>query len=302
MPADDRASFPPFGGAEAAAPYDRARVAVVPVPYEGTVSWKRGTARGPQEILAASCQLELYDEQLACEPYRVGLWTDRPVPCPAGEPAERVIGRVEARTGALLDDHKFPLLLGGEHSITVGAVRAAARRHQGLVVVQLDAHADLRESYEGERFSHACAMARCLEHASVRAIGVRSYSAEEAARVRAGIPGYRVIHAWEMVGEGWQARVFEGLEDRPVYLTVDVDYFDPAIVPATGTPEPGGAPWWPTLALLERLCERGRVVAADLVELAPTPGLHHATFTVARLAYKLIGLVFSRELGTGRRA
>lgn len=292
--ADPREALPPFGGEEAASPFDSARVAVLPVPYEGTVSYGRGAAAGPAAILTASAQVELFDEQTGLEPFRAGIWTDALLPIPEG-PSERVASSVERRAGELMDAGKWVVTLGGEHSVTPGAVRAAARRSAGLRIVQLDAHADLRESYEGDPWSHASAMARCAEVAPIRAIGVRNYSAEEAARIRAGIPGYAVVHAWEMEGDGWQERAIEGLDGAPVYLTIDLDYFDPAVIPATGTPEPGGIAWWPTLRFLDALFRRARVVACDLVELAPAPGLHAADFAAARLAYKLIGMRFPKE-------
>jgi agmatinase len=268
--------------------YEKARVAILPVPHEATVSYGRGTAGGPAAILRASTQLELYDEQLRREPYRCGIWTDLPLELPAGD-GERAIEVLARRFGELLDAGKWVVMLGGEHSITTGGVRAAAARSDGLVVVQLDAHADLRDSYEGDRWSHASAMARCLEIAPVHAIGVRSYSAEEGERIRRGLRGYQLTHAWEMRDEVWIEIVLEEIRGRPVYLTVDVDYFDPALIPATGTPEPGGGAWWPTLRFLEQLFCAARVVACDVVELAPLPGLHHADFTVARLVHKLIG-------------
>jgi len=283
--------IPPFGGAEAWSSVENARAVVVPVPFEQTVSYGGGTAGGPEAILRASTQVELYDEQLGFEPWKVGIYTDVPLAV-AGQTAEAVVGAVAARIGTWLDAQKWPVMLGGEHSITPGAVRAAAERHPGLQVVQLDAHADLRESYEGDRFSHACAMARCLEHAPVRAVGIRNYSVEEAAWIGRGIPGYRIVHGWELSASGWEDSVLDGLDRKPVYLTVDVDYFDPAIVPCTGTPEPGGGSWWPTLRFLEALFRRAHVVACDVVELAPVPTLHHADFTVARLVYKLIGFAF----------
>lgn len=268
--------------------YDEAQVAVFPVPYEATVSYGRGTSRGPAAILEASRQIESFDGQAAGEPADCGIWTDPPLAIP-DEPPERVIRRVSRRFGELMDDGKWVVMLGGEHSITPGGVAAAATRHEGLRVVQLDAHADLRESYEGRRYSHACAMARSLEHAPIHAIGIRSYSPEEARRMRQGIPGYRITHAWEMDGRDWIERALEGIEGRSVYLTVDVDYFDPSVMPSTGTPEPGGGHWWPTLRLIETLFARASVVACDVVELAPIEGLHHADFTAARLVYKLIG-------------
>lgn len=268
--------------------FDQARVAVLPVPYEATVSYGRGTAGGPPAILRASAQLELYDEQLDREPFRCGIWTDPPLELPGGE-GEEAAAAVGLRFGQLMDAGKWVVMLGGEHSITPGGVRAAAERAEGLVVVQLDAHADLRDSYENNRWSHASAMARCLEIAPVHAIGVRSYSSEERERIRAGIPGYRLTHAWEMLDRGWIEPALEQLRGRPVYLSVDVDYFDPAVIPATGTPEPGGGQWWPTLLFLRELFSRTSVVACDVVELAPVAGLHHADFTVARLVHKLIG-------------
>jgi agmatinase len=283
--------IPPFGGEEAAGAYDEAGVVVLPVPYEATVSYGGGTAKGPEAILRASTQVELYDEQLASEPFAAGLFTDSMLDVSGG--TEAVVRRIEARFGALMDDGKWVVMLGGEHSITPGGVAAAASRHPGLHVVQLDAHADLRQEYAGDRWSHACAMARCIDlGVPLTAIGIRNYSVDEARWIREGIPGYRVVHAWEMDHEPWYETALAGLDEQPVYLTIDLDYFDPAIIPATGTPEPGGGAWWPTLRFLEKLIHRANVVACDLVELAPSPGLHHADFAAARLAYKLIGMRF----------
>jgi len=285
-----KSPVPAFMGDEVAQPdYAAAGVAVLPVPYEETVCWGGGTARGPEMILRASPHLEFYDEQMNNEPWRSGVWTSPALEVDGLSPEQAVL-RVETRFGELMDDGKWVVMLGGEHSITPGGVRAAAARHDDLQLVQLDAHADLRESYGGTRWNHACAMARCLDHATLRAVGIRSYTAEEAERMRLGIPGYRIAHSWEMDRQGWAERLLEGIDGKPVYLTFDVDYFDPAVMPATGTPEPGGIGWFPTLAFLEELFERASVVACDVVELAPSPGLHHADFTVARLVHKLIGM------------
>ena len=287
----DDGSVPPFGGAEAASEFDAAGVAVLPVPYEATVSYGGGTAKGPEAILRASTQVELYDEQLGFEPFHAGLFTDAPLD--VSGTTRDVVQRIEARFGELMDAGKWVVMLGGEHSITPGGVAAAAKRNEDLVLVQLDAHADLRHSYEGDAWSHACAMARCLDLAiPLTAIGIRNYSVEEAKWIKEGIPGYQIVHAWEMEGDGWIEPVLDELEGKPVYLTIDLDYFDPAIIPATGTPEPGGGAWWPTLRFLDRLIKHTNVVACDLVELAPAKGLHHADFTAARLAYKLIGMRF----------
>jgi agmatinase len=286
-----------FLGIEPASP-DDARVVILPVPYEATVTYGGGTARGPEAILQASTQVELHDEQRGGVPAEVGIHTDHAFRLPQAEP-ETIIEAVADRFGFWIDAGMWVVMLGGEHSITAGGVRAAAARHPGLQVVQLDAHADLRESYEGSRWSHACAMARTLEHAPVLAVGIRSYGAGEAARIREGIEGYRMVPAWELEKEGWIERALDRLEPGPVYLSVDLDYFDPSVMPATGTPEPGGGRWWPTVEFLEELFRRREVVAADMVELAPIEGLHHPDFTAARLAYKLIGCRF---LTPGRSA
>lgn len=282
------AEFPAFLEEKPGVPFDKARVVILPVPYEATVSYGAGTAMGPARILQASHQVEFYDEQLRCEPRMCGIWTDPPLVVSGVKPAA-VIEQISRRFGELIDAGKWVVMLGGEHTITAGGVRAAASRWEGLHLVQLDAHADLRESYQEERWSHACAMARCLEYVPVQAIGIRSYSREEAERMRSGIRGYRVTHAWQMEREGWIDHALEGLDGKTVYLSVDVDFFDPAVIPATGTPEPGGGRWWSTLDLLGRLFERSRVVACDVVELAPAPALPYADFTTARLVYKLIG-------------
>lgn len=287
----DAHELPPFGGDEAASTFDDAGVAVLPVPYEATVSYGGGTAKGPEAILRASTQVELYDEQLASEPFHAGIFTD-PMLDVDGT-TEHVVRRIETRFGELMDAGKWVVMLGGEHAITPGGVAAAASRHPELTVVQLDAHADLRQQYAGDRWSHACAMARCVDlGVPITAIGIRNYCVDEAQWIRQGIPGYRTVHAWEMEHETWIERALDGLDEKPVYLTIDLDYFDPSVIPATGTPEPGGGAWWPTLRFLDRLIKRTNVVACDLVELAPSPGLHHADFTAARLAYKLIGMRF----------
>ncbi len=281
---------PPFLGEEMAVSFERSRVAVLPVPYEATVSYGGGTRNGPRAILEASTQIESFNERTAGNPADCGIWTDRPLSIPDRSP-EKIVSGITDRFGELMDAGKWVVMLGGEHSITPGAVKAAAERHGDLHVVQFDAHADLRESFDGDRFSHACAMRNCLPYARVRGIGIRSYTVEEAQCMAAGELPYQAIHSWEMAGDDWIERALDGLDDVPVYLTFDVDYFDPSLIPATGTPEPGGGQWWPTLAFLERLFDRARVVACDVVELAPSPGLHHADFTVARLIHKIIGIL-----------
>jgi agmatinase len=277
---------------------ESARAVVLPVPYESTTSWEGGTRLGPRAILEASRFVELYDQELGTDASTVGVHT-----LPAleltragGEAAMEELGDAYARILQVCGD-RFLLMLGGEHSVSAPAVLAHADRlGERLSVLQLDAHADLRATYEGTPASHASAMARVLDRADVVAVGVRGVSAEEVAvaRDRAGVTLIWADEMWE--GDGWIDRTLDALGD-PVYLTFDVDYFDPSLMPATGTPEPGGGDWYRTLRLLRRVFRERRVVGADVVELAPRAGLHAADFLAAKLAYKLIAYRFEGEAG-----
>ena len=275
-----------FGGVLPAPPaWDTAAAVIWPVPFERTTTYGHGTHRGPREILDASSQVELWDEELGVDVHERGLFTLPEIDLSAFTlPA--ALTHLERVAGEIMDARKFLLTLGGEHSITPPIVAAAAVRHQGLTVLQIDAHADLRDSYLGERHSHACAMRRTLEYARLVQVGIRNLSSEEAEAV----PGLdtRIFYDWNMREHSdWIDRVVSSLSDT-VYITVDVDGLDPGLMPATGTPEPGGLSWREITALLRRTCERKRVVAADVVELSPVPGLHAPNFAVARLVYKLL--------------
>jgi agmatinase len=271
---------------EEEARYPSARVAVLPVPYGGTVSYGRGTENGPAAILAASAQVELFDEEIRRSVVALGIATLPPVDPPRPGP-DAVVEETHRRTARILADGKLPLVLGGEHSISEGPVAACAEVHPDLTVLQLDAHSDLREEYQGHRRNHACAGARLREHARLVQVGIRSQCAEERAVIDAG--EVIALFAHEMQHPGWEERLVEALPaGRPLYLTVDLDYFDSAIMPATGTPEPGGGQWWPTLHFLKRALERCRLVGCDLMELAPIPGLHAPDYLAARLACKLL--------------
>jgi agmatinase len=279
---------------------------LLPVPYESTTSFGGGTRRGPQAIVDASRYIELHDQEFGCEPGDiVGIHTlpslelTRAGAGPAMEELEASYARVAEACG-----DRFLLMLGGEHSVSSPAIRAQARRLAGidpdarLSVLQLDAHADLRAEFEGTPHSHASAMARILDVADVVAVGVRGVSQEEV-DVSRSTEGSTLIWADEMwQDDGWMDRALEALGPT-VYLTFDVDYFDPALVPSTGTPEPGGGDWYRTLRFLRRVFAERTVIAADIVELAPTPGLSAPDFLVAKLAYKLITYRFHDRLGSG---
>jgi agmatinase len=274
-------------GVDAANPAS-ARAVVIPFGIEASVSYGGGTAAGPAAILAASHQVELYDDELECEPVRrYGIATLRE---PAiARPIEAALAQLEGLVGSVVEAGKFPLVLGGEHSLTPAPVRALARRHKDLVVLQLDAHADLRDGYQGEPFSHAAAMRRVLDSPNVSLIsaGIRAVSTEEVAFYEASRD--RITIHWAKEQARWDiAAMVAPLKGRPVYLTFDIDALDASVMPATGTPTPGGLSYATALAILRRACEAGNVVGADLVELAPIHGLHACDYTAAVIAYKML--------------
>jgi agmatinase len=271
-----------------------ARAVVIPFGLEASVSYGGGTAQGPSAILRASQQLELYDEELGCEPYRA--WGVAALREPVIEPSiEAALVQLTHLVEGVIAQDKFPLVLGGEHSLTPGAIRPIITRHPDLVVLQLDAHTDLRDGYLGERYSHAAAMRRVLDlpGTSLVSVGIRSASSEEvefyaANRNRIQVHWAKDQARWDM------AEIVAPLEGRPVYITFDIDALDSAIMPATGTPTPGGLGYWQALSLLRRACSAaGRVVGADLVEFAPIAGLHACDYTAAALAYKLLAYALS---------
>ncbi len=290
-----RARF--YGLTPAESAYASSRVVILPVPYGGTVTYGSGTQKGPEAIRAASQQVELFDEETRREAYRAGIHSAPPVPCARVRP-ETVVARVAERVERYLDDGKFVVTLGGEHSISAGATGPYARRFPGLTIVHFDAHSDLRESYQGTANNHACAGARMREHARLVQIGIRSQCPEEREIIDRG--EVDTLFAYQMQGVDWAPGVLAKIEaGSPVYVTIDLDYFDPSIMPATGTPEPGGGEWYPTLRFLRKLSEKTRIVGFDLMELAPIRGLHAPDFLAARLAYKLLGYSLpSIEQGT----
>ncbi len=267
--------------------YPSSRVAVLPVPFERTTSYGKGTTAGPAAILRASQAMELYDEELNAEPFRIGIATLPPF-LPAAFDMSSALAELEDEALVHLAAEKFLVTLGGEHSLTQATVRAARQAHGEIGVVQFDAHADLRQEFEGTPYSHASVMRRIVEDGiPTLAVGIRSLSAPEAELVRRrDLPvvwGHQLDRAEELF-----PRLLERLPEK-VYLTFDIDYFDPSLVPATGTPEPGGGLWHPTLALLRLLFLEKTVVAMDLVELAPIGGHPASDFLAAKLVYKSIG-------------
>lgn len=261
---------------------------VIPFPLESTVSWKSGTAHGPAAIIEASHQVELFDETRWCEPcQRFRLRTlEELTPDPDTSVALDQLAKV---VGEQFAEGFFPLVLGGEHSLTAGALRPFAAAFDDLVVVQLDAHADLRDGYEGQHYSHAAAMRRCLDFESVSLIslGIRNISSEEIPFLEANPDRLDIF--WGHERTAWNMeRLAEKIGGRPVYLTIDVDAFDCSLMPATGTPEPGGLFWDDAIRVLDTVAKSGRIVGADIVELAPTTYLHACDFLAAKLAYRIL--------------
>lgn len=297
---EEACDFPGFLGiGPPHACYETARAAILPVPFEATTSYLKGTARGPQAILDASHLLELYDEELGGETYRAGIATLPEVEV-ADAPYEEAARRIQAAAGRVLADGKLLAALGGEHSITPPLVQAAAAACGPLTVLALDAHADLRDAYQGTPHSHACALRRIREHWPAVQIGIRSLSAPEARLIRDA--GHAVFFAHDMAADpSWADRALEQLEGT-VYLTVDLDYFDPSLIPGVGTPEPGGPGWHETLRFLRRVAARCRIVALDLVELCPIAGQVASDFAAAKLAYRLIGYALLRDTKMSKRA
>jgi agmatinase len=270
---------------------DRARagVLVLPIPFEATVSYGGGTVKGPEAIIRASQQVELYDREFDAEPaIAYGVHTLPPVNLPDDAPA--AVDAITQATAAAAATGKLLVGLGGEHTISVGFGRGLKHALGGpMTLVQIDAHADLRDEYEGSPYSHACIARRLLADETIEQVlqlGIRSVSTEEVEFARQHPKRVRMWYAEEVHAGGWRAELAQRLAGKRVFLTIDVDGLDPAIVPATGTPEPDGLTWGETLDMVRLVCQSAQITGIDCVELAPYPGQHAADFAVAKLLYK----------------
>ena len=284
-----------YGGIDASnSSFSEAMFVVLPVPYDLTSTYQSGSRRGPLAILDASANMELYDEELGKETYLSGIHTMLPLEADARGPKEMIASVREAVAQVLASD-KIPVVLGGEHSISFGAVQAMKEKYPEISVLQLDAHADLRDAYQGSPYSHAAVARRIAEICPLVQAGIRSLSAEEAAFLSKG--KVKTFFAeFNHAKQGWPERIYEDLSGD-IYVTIDIDVFDPAIMPSTGTPEPGGLTWRDVLGLLRGLSNRCRIRGFDVVELAPITGLVAPDFLAAKLIYRLMG--YLTEAGKG---
>ena len=272
------------------------KVVVVPFGLEKTVSYGGGTKNGPKEIIKASHQVELYDEELNCEPYKeIGIRTLKPFKIDKN--IKKALKKISNINEQILNKNLFPMTLGGEHSITPGCILPFVKKYKKLFLLHFDAHADLRESYNGEKLSHASAIRRCLDHKNVSVIsfGIRNISKAEIPYLKKN--SYRINVFWAKDKLKWNLKKFKKLiENKNVYLTFDVDGLDSSIMPATGTPEPGGLFWDETLNIIKIAAKNSNIVGADINELSPIKGFNSYNFLVAKLAYKILSYKFLPKL------
>ena len=268
------------------------KVIVVPFGLEKTVSYGGGTRNGPKEIIKASHQVELYDEELKCEPYKkIGIKTLKPFKI--DKDIKKALKKMSDINKVILDKKLFPITFGGEHTITPGCIAPFLEKYKKICLLHFDAHADLRESYNGEKFSHASAIKRCLDHKNVSVIsfGIRNISESEIPFLKKN--SSRINIFWAKDKSKWDLKKFKKLiKDKIVYLTFDVDGFDSSIMPATGTPEPGGLLWNETLDIIRIAAKNSNIVGADINALSPIKGFNSYNFLVAKLAYKILSYKF----------
>ncbi|RPG94940.1 MAG: agmatinase [Candidatus Pelagibacter sp. TMED253] len=268
------------------------KVVVVPFGLEKTVSYGSGTKNGPKEIIKASHQVELFDEELNKEPYKeIGIKTLKPFPIK--KTISSALDQLSKINEEIISKNKFPFIFGGEHSITPGSIRPFVKKYNEITLLHFDAHADLRESYNGEKFSHASAIKRCLDFKNIKVVsfGIRNLSQSEMNFYENN--RNRVEIFWGKDKKNWDLTRLENIfKNKNVYITFDVDGFDASIMPATGTPEPGGLLWEDVLPIIKKVCQISKIVGADINELAPIKNFDSYNFLVAKLAYKILAYTF----------
>ncbi|HEX9973912.1 MAG TPA: agmatinase [bacterium] len=273
--------------------YQNSKIAVLPVPFERSTSYLQGTAAGPEAIIAASYNVELYDIELNSEPYRQGIHTLPPLSFAEHEPIHESMNRIEAAVASIVDDGKFPVVIGGEHTISYPIFLALHKRFPDMSVLHLDAHTDLRDQYLEDPFSHACVIRRIRGHCqNVVSVGIRSVSQEEADYIQTECP--HIHYAYEIHEKGIQIKKILAELTNDVFITFDLDAIDPSELPSVGTPEPGGLHWYQVIELFKKIFSQKNVIGADVVELMPDKVNIHSDFWAAKMIYKMMGLKFYR--------
>lgn len=276
-----------FGGSEVVYDYSESGIIIVPVPYDRTSTWIRGADKGPDAIMEASVNLEFYDIETSSEVHLKGIHTIDPVMEDATP--EKLVDAVYKKILSLIDDNKFPVIVGGNHTVSIGAVKAFSERYDDITVLQLDAHSDLRDVYEGSLYNHACVMARAREYAPLVQVGIRSMAAEE----RKTAVMDRIFFAHELYHDNGLYRKAIGKLSENVYITIDLDVFDPSLIPSTGTPEPGGPGYFEIMHFLREVTISRNVVGFDIVELCPSPSNKAPDFVAAKIIYQLLSYKFA---------
>jgi len=277
-----------FGGHEVVYGYNESEIIILPVPYDETSTWIRGADKGPEAILEASVNLEFFDIETWSEAHLKGIHTVEPVL--ERESPEKLVNAVQERVGSLLDQGKFPVLIGGNHTVPIGSFRAYAERYKDLTILQLDAHSDLRHVYEGSEYNHACAMARAREVAPIVQVGIRSMSIDELPFADSN----RIFYAYQLYKD--KSLYFRALDllTENVYITIDLDVFDPSIMPSTGTPEPGGPDYFELMFFLKDVIKSRNVVGFDVVELCPSLANKAPDFLAAKVIYQILSYRFAK--------
>lgn len=261
-------------------------IVIVPVPYDGTSTWIKGADKGPAALLEASANMELYDIETDTEVYRKGIYTSKEIR--ENSSPENMSQAVYVKTINYLNENKFVVMIGGEHSVSIGTIKAHTEKFKNLTVLQIDAHTDLRPEYEGSKYNHACVMSRVKEMCPFVQVGIRSMDSEEKNYVNPD----NIFYARDIVtNDHWMESAIEKLS-KNVYLTFDLDGLDPSIMPSTGTPEPGGLLWYPTLKFLRKVIEQRNLVGFDVVELCPVENQKSSDFLAAKLVYKILSYKF----------
>jgi agmatinase len=276
-----------FGGNEVVYGYSDSRIIIVPVPYDETSTWMKGADKGPEAIMEASVNLEFYDIETDSEVHLFGIHTVEPII--EKRSPEELVNAVYSKVISLLKQEKFPVVVGGNHTVSIGSARAFSHHFKNLSILQLDAHSDLRQEYEGSPYNHACAMARMREVAPVIQVGIRSMSREEASDA----DWERIFTAYELFDDKTKYQKAIDKLTENVYITIDLDVFDPSLIPSTGTPEPGGPGYLEIMNFLKEVIWKKNVVGFDVVELCPAPSNRAPDFVAAKIIYQLLSYKFS---------